>query len=71
MATVVKIPEFVLIEAKQMKNRRVEVAHMVSLADAAETKFVCFANDLSTFDATTGEPHGVTVHVVVAAIAAF
>ena len=38
--SVVQVPEPVLIQPEQTQNRRVEIAHRIAIADAAEAHFI-------------------------------
>src|SRR5450432_3142617 len=50
LAAVVEIPQLVLIQPHRMQERGVEVAHVIAVAYASQSKFIRVANRLSALD---------------------
>ena len=67
---IVKVPELILFEAEKMQKGRVEIAHMVAVANSAQPEFVGFAHDAPAFCASTGKPHGEAVRIMVSPVTA-
>ncbi len=57
-----------MIEAEEVKNRRVQIMNMHAVFDGGEAEFVGRAVDVAGFHAAAGHPHGETVVVVVAPV---
>src|SRR5881396_160014 len=59
----VEIRELRVVEAHQVKNRRVQIADVTGLFDGPEPDFVGSADGLATLDAAAGQPHREAVPV--------
>ena len=69
IASIVQIPELVLVETHQPEYRRVKVAHGEAVAYGTDAKLIGLADYLSSPEPTSGKPHRETVRVVIASIA--
>ena len=59
--------ELLMVEAEQMKNRRVQVVNVRAVFHGIEPEFVGLADNRPGSHAAAGEPHGESVYVMIAA----
>ena len=69
--TIVAESQALVIEAEQMKDRRVDVVDVRLVLGGAQAHGVRRADDLPAFHSAAREPHAEAVRIVVTTIAAF
>src|SRR5687767_14890924 len=67
VAAGVAVGEFLVVEAEEVENGRVQVVDMDGILGGFETELVGGAVDGAAFDAAAGEPNGKAVGIVIAA----
>src|SRR5262245_10758345 len=70
IAAVMPKRQLLVIQPQQMQDRRVEVIHRDALRPRPQAELVGLADCLPPLHAAAGQPHGVSVRVVIAALAA-
>ena len=68
IASSMAVGELLVVEAQQIKERRVQIMDMNFVFDGREAEFVRSAVDVPPFDAAAGDPGGEAVVIVVASI---
>src|SRR5207302_9701157 len=69
IAAGVAIGKLVVIEAKQVKHRRVQVVNVDRVFFGAETKFIDRAVNRAAFKTAARQPHGESIMVMIASFA--
>ena len=55
-----------MVQTEQVENRRVQIVNVDFVFDGVKSQFICFAVNEARLDTAAGEPHGVTVWMMVA-----
>ena len=68
ISTAVAVGQFFVIQTHQMQDGGVQVVNMHFVFDSGETEFIRCTVSHAPLDASTGQPHGKTMMVVIATV---